>query len=84
METGLSNQGRMQEESIMNKTTKNYNEIDLSRKLAVDTEELQQILSLGRKSAVEVGKAANAQIMVGKRIIWNLQRVQEYLYNVAA
>jgi hypothetical protein len=74
----------MQEESIMNKTTKNYNEIDLSRKLAVDTEELQQILSLGRKSAVEVGKAANAQIMVGKRIIWNLQRVQEYLYNVAA
>ncbi|WP_281532557.1 hypothetical protein [Anaerocolumna aminovalerica] len=68
----------------MNKTTKNYNEIDLSRKLAVDTEELQQILSLGRKSAVEVGKAANAQIMVGKRIIWNLQRVQEYLYNVAA
>ncbi|WP_313130991.1 hypothetical protein [Anaerocolumna sp.] len=68
----------------MNKTTKNYNEIDLTRKLAVDTEELQQILSLGRKSAVEVGKAANAQITVGKRIIWNLQRVQEYLYNVAA
>ncbi len=70
--------------STMNKTTKNYNEIDLTRKLAVDTEELQQILSLGRKSAVEVGKAANAQITVGKRIIWNLQRVQEYLYNVAA
>ena len=70
--------------STMNKTTKTYNEIDLTRKLAVDTEELQQILSLGRKSAVEVGKAANAQIMVGKRIIWNLQRVQEYLYNVAA
>lgn len=68
----------------MNKTTKTYNEIDLTRKLAVDTEELQQILSLGRKSAVEVGKAANAQIMVGKRIIWSLQRVQEYLYNVAA
>lgn len=68
----------------MNKTTKTYNEIDLTRKLAVDTEELQQILSLGRKSAVEVGKAANAQVMVGKRIIWNLQRVQEYLYNIAA
>lgn len=55
----------------MNATTKSY-EIDLTRKLTVDTEELQQILSLGRKSAVEIGNMAGARIVVGKRIVWNL------------
>ncbi len=68
----------------MNKTTKTYENIDLTRKMAVDTLELQAILSLGRKSAVEIGKSANAQIVVGKRIVWNLQKIQEYLYNIAA
>ena len=68
----------------MNATTKNYENIDLSRKLAVNTEELQQILSLGRKSAVEIGNSASAKIVVGKRIVWNLQKIQEYLYDIAA
>ncbi len=67
----------------MNATTKSY-EIDLTRKLTVDTEELQQILSLGRKSAVEIGNSAGARIVIGKRIVWNLQKIQEYLYNIAA
>jgi hypothetical protein len=64
-------------------TTKN-NDIELTRKLTIDTEELQQLLSLGRKSAVEIGIAANAKIVVGKRIVWNLKKVEEYLYSIAA
>lgn len=68
----------------MNKTTKTYENIDLTQKMAVDTIELQAILSLGRKSAVEIGNSASAKIVVGKRIVWNLQKVQEYLYNIAA
>lgn len=67
----------------MNATTKKY-EIDLTHKLTVDTEELQQILSLGRKSSVEIGNSASAKIVVGKRIVWNLQKIQEYLYDIAA
>ena len=67
----------------MNATTKNY-ELDLSRKLTVDTQELQQILSLGRKSAVEIGNMANAKIIVGRRVVWNLQKIQDYLYDIAA
>jgi len=63
-------------------TTKNNN-LDLTRKLTVDTKELQEILSLGRKSAVEIGKAANAQIVVGKRIVWNLSKIQDYLNKIA-
>lgn len=67
----------------MNATTKNSN-IDFTRKLTVDTEELQQILSLGRKSAVEVGNLANAKIVIGKRIVWNLHKISDYLYSIAA
>lgn len=67
----------------MNATTKNH-KIDLSRKLTVDTQELQQILSLGRKSAVEIGNMANAKIIVGRRVVWNLQKIQDYLYDIAA
>ncbi len=67
----------------MNATTKKY-DIDLTKKLTVDTEELQQILSLGRKSAVEIGNMASARIVIGKRIVWNLQKIQEYLYDIAA
>jgi len=63
-------------------TTKNNN-LDLTRKLTVDTKELQEILSLGRKSAVEIGKAANAQIVLGKRIVWNLSKIQDYLNKIA-
>ncbi|NLZ81875.1 MAG: hypothetical protein GX913_08790 [Clostridiales bacterium] len=67
----------------MNATTKNQ-KIDLTRKLTVDTQELQQILSLGRKSAVEIGNMANAKIIVGRRVVWNLQKIQDYLYDIAA
>lgn len=67
----------------MNSTTKNH-DIDLTRKLTVDTEELQQILSLGRKSTVEIGVAAGAKVIIGKRIVWNLKKIEEYLYSIAA
>ena len=67
----------------MNATTKNQ-KIDLTRKVTVDTQELQQILSLGRKSAVEIGNMANAKIIVGRRVVWNLQKIQDYLYDIAA
>ena len=67
----------------MNATTKKQ-KIDLTRKLTVDTQELQQILSLGRKSAVEIGNMANAKIIVGRRVVWNLQKIQDYLYDIAA
>lgn len=67
----------------MNATNKTES-INITNRLTVDTIELQHILSLGRKSAVEIGVAANAKIVIGKRIIWSVQRISEYLYNIAA
>ncbi|MCD7981560.1 MAG: hypothetical protein LUF32_04465 [Clostridiales bacterium] len=46
---------------------------------AVDTEGLQQMLMSGRKTAVEIGTAAEARIQVGRRVLWNVDKVQRYL-----
>lgn len=46
---------------------------------AVDTETLQGLLTAGRKTAVEIGTAAGARIQVGRRVLWNVAKVQKYL-----
>ncbi|MCD8224758.1 MAG: hypothetical protein LUC99_07950 [Clostridiales bacterium] len=45
----------------------------------VDTAGLQQMLMSGRKTAVEIGTAAEARIQVGRRVLWNVDKVQRYL-----
>lgn len=46
---------------------------------AVDTAQLQGMLNSGRKTAVEIGTAAGAKIKIGRRVLWNVRKVQEYL-----
>lgn len=65
------------------RATKKSPQSDLSVKLAVTTEELQELLSLGRQSAVQIGLEAGAKITVGKRVIWNKEKVKEYLYQIS-
>lgn len=49
--------------------------------ISVDTNGLQTILSCGRSTAVQIGTDAEARIMVGKRVLWNIAKIQEYLNN---
>ncbi|WP_313130937.1 hypothetical protein [Anaerocolumna sp.] len=65
----------------MNATTKSKG-IDLSRKITVDTAELQQILSVGRSTAVRIGCNAGAKVVVGKRVLWYLKKIDQYLDKV--
>ncbi len=51
--------------------------------LAVDTEGLQAIVGCGHATAVKIGEAANAKILVGKRVLWNVAKVSEYLYSIS-
>ena len=60
----------------MNATRKMNN---AGRKKTVDTAGLQEMLSSGRKTAVEIGTAAGARIQVGRRVLWNVDKVQAYL-----
>lgn len=63
----------------MRKTTNN----ETALKMAVDTKELQAMLSCGRETALKVGTEAKARFQVGKRVLWNVARVQDYLNSLA-
>lgn len=47
--------------------------------LCVDTLGLQELTHSGRKTAVEIGLAAEAKIVVGRRVLWNVDKIKKYL-----
>lgn len=62
----------------------NQNESIISQdRLAVTTERLQNILDCGRPTAVEIGTLAKARVEVGRRVLWNVSKVQKYLDMIA-
>ncbi|MDF2950696.1 MAG: hypothetical protein K0S18_279 [Anaerocolumna sp.] len=50
--------------------------------LTVDTPTLQKMLCCGRATAVQIGRLANAKIQIGKRVLWSVDGVQQYLDNI--
>lgn len=66
----------------MNKTTKNT--MQPSCRLTVNTDSLAEYLDCGRATAVKIGEAAGAKIQIGKRVLWNVSKVQTYLDNLPA
>ena len=64
----------------MRKTTS----AETSRKMAVDTKELQAMLSCGRETACKIGTEAGAKLQVGKRVLWNVDKVQAYIDSLGA
>lgn len=57
--------------------------VALENKKTVDTVGLQAMLSCGRKSSVDIGIAAGARIQVGRRVLWNVKKVQQYLDTIS-
>lgn len=53
------------------------------RPISVDTNGLQTILGCGRSTAVQIGTEAQARIIIGKRLLWNVSKVQKYLDTIA-
>ena len=51
--------------------------------VAVTTENLQNILDCGRPTAVEIGTLAKARVEIGRRVLWNVSKVQKYLDTIA-
>jgi hypothetical protein len=60
----------------MRKTQKSKGDIE---KILVDTPELKQMLCSGRESAVVIGTNAGARVQRGRRVFWNVKKVQQYL-----
>ena len=61
------------------RATNQSNTIPPDRKIAITTNELQAMLSCGRYSAVQIGDAAEARIQIGKRILWNVEKIKKYV-----
>ena len=66
----------------MNATKKN--DLLLCEKVLLDTPQLAQMLSCGRATAIKIGEAAGARLQIGKRVLWNVKKVQKYLDQMAA
>lgn len=47
--------------------------------MAISTDELMNRLQSGRKTALEIGMKAGARVQIGRRVLWNVKKVQEYL-----
>ena len=50
-----------------------------TEKILVTTEELKALLSCGRMSAIKMGAAAGARVDVGRRVLWNTDKIRKYL-----
>lgn len=66
----------------MNKTTKMCDTLPFG-KSSVDTKELQEMLSCGRATAVQIGICANARIQIGRRVLWNVRKINDYLDSIS-
>lgn len=51
--------------------------------VAVTTENLQNILDCGRPTAVEIGTLAKARVEIGRRVLWNISKIQKYLDSIS-
>ena len=62
--------------------TRLYEDVEISR-IAVNTDQLRAILSCGRATAEKIGEAAGAKIKIGKRTLWNAEKVRRYLSEIS-
>ena len=67
---------------MANKTNKS-NAFRLCDMLTVDSEDLQSLLGCGKKTAIEIGTLAEAKILMGRRVLWNVSKISKYLDAIA-
>ncbi|MGY3663013.1 MAG: hypothetical protein ACXAHE_03930 [Roseburia sp. 1XD42-69] len=51
--------------------------------IAVDIEKLSAMLSCGHTTARKIGEQAHAKIIIGRRVLYSVERVQDYLDSLA-
>ena len=65
------------------RATKKFDDQQGIEKLTSTTDRLQAMLGCGRKSAVQIGDLAGARIQLGKRVLWNVNKVKDYVNRVS-
>lgn len=56
---------------------------NINNPLMVTTEQLMQKMNCGYQTAVTIGAKAEARIYVGRRVWYNLSKVEKYLQEIA-
>ena len=74
---------RPQSSSLQSDSVSTANDLSPDQCLAVDTESLCKLLDCGRHTAVQIGDLAHARITMNSRVLWSVQRVKEYLYEIS-
>ena len=54
-------------------------EVNEPEALLVDTRTLQRITGCGRDAATKIGNDAGARVRVGKRLLWNVEKIKKYI-----
>lgn len=66
----------------MQKTTRST--IPFNERSLVDNKGLQEMLSCGRVAATKIGENANAKCRIGRRVLWNVRKINDYLEQLGA
>lgn len=53
--------------------------METNNRVTVNTESLAKMLDCGRATAVKIGTAAGARVQIGKRVLFKMDKVDEYL-----
>lgn len=51
--------------------------------IAVDIKGLSELLSCGQPTARKIGEEAKATIRINRRVLYNVEKIREYLYNIS-
>ena len=51
--------------------------------LTVNTSTLMKMLNCGKPTAARLGTAAGAKIVIGRKILWNVNIIRQYLNSIA-
>ena len=49
------------------------------RSRLMDTDELKAYTNIGRKNAIKLGKECGAEVKIGRRILWDRVKVDQYI-----
>lgn len=56
---------------------------DTERKIAVSLPELATMLGCGRYTASKIGEDAHARIYIGKRVLYSVEKIEEYCRKIS-
>ena len=51
--------------------------------ISVDIEQLSAMLGCGKTTAKQIGEAAEARIVIGRRVLYSVRKVEEYVEAIA-